>query len=260
MLIRSPRPSDEQAWRALWSGYNTFYGVRIADSVTDVLWQHIVSDTGAVFARLAADAEGLAGFAVCVLHPFTWSAQPACLLEDFYVDPARRGVGVGRRLIDALRDEAAKKGWARLYWHTRHDNVTARRLYDSSARTASSATPSPSMLRSRQTAANQRAITSSRPDGCARVAAPLADDRTSPVMVITGLMAAGKSVVAEALAQRLPPAAHVRGDAFRRLSPMSTPRRGSPPWCRICTWERTYGSSLACCAITRSISRSSRRT
>jgi chloramphenicol 3-O-phosphotransferase len=35
------------------------------------------------------------------------------------------------------------------------------------------------------------------------------------VVLITGVMAAGKSTVAQALAERLPRAAHVRGDAFR---------------------------------------------
>ena len=37
------------------------------------------------------------------------------------------------------------------------------------------------------------------------------------VIVITGAMAAGKSTVAELLAERLPASAHVRGDAFRRM-------------------------------------------
>ncbi|MFH9067860.1 AAA family ATPase [Streptomyces alboflavus] len=37
------------------------------------------------------------------------------------------------------------------------------------------------------------------------------------VIVITGIMAAGKSTVAQALAERLPRAAHVRGDIFRRM-------------------------------------------
>lgn len=42
-------------------------------------------------------------------------------------------------------------------------------------------------------------------------------DSVSGVIVITGAMAAGKSTVAEALARRLPRAAHVRGDLFRRM-------------------------------------------
>ncbi|MET8690159.1 AAA family ATPase [Streptomyces sp. NPDC004732] len=39
----------------------------------------------------------------------------------------------------------------------------------------------------------------------------------SAVLVVTGIMASGKSTVAQALAERLPKAVHVRGDAFRRM-------------------------------------------
>lgn len=38
----------------------------------------------------------------------------------------------------------------------------------------------------------------------------------SSVYLITGIMADGKSTVAQALAERLPKAAHVRGDTFRK--------------------------------------------
>jgi cytidylate kinase len=37
------------------------------------------------------------------------------------------------------------------------------------------------------------------------------------VVVITGVMAAGKSTVAQRLAERLPSSVHVRGDLFRRM-------------------------------------------
>lgn len=37
------------------------------------------------------------------------------------------------------------------------------------------------------------------------------------VVLISGIMGAGKSTVAQLLAERLPRAAHVRGDAFRRM-------------------------------------------
>ncbi|MEW2403309.1 AAA family ATPase [Streptomyces sp. NPDC046862] len=42
-------------------------------------------------------------------------------------------------------------------------------------------------------------------------------DLGSAVVLITGVMASGKSTVAELLARRLPRAAHVRGDVFRRM-------------------------------------------
>ncbi|WP_276324179.1 AAA family ATPase [Streptomyces sp. RFCAC02] len=39
----------------------------------------------------------------------------------------------------------------------------------------------------------------------------------SSVVLVTGVMAAGKSTVAQLIAERLPRAAHVRGDVFRRM-------------------------------------------
>ncbi|MFD6417637.1 AAA family ATPase [Streptomyces sp. NPDC060194] len=39
-----------------------------------------------------------------------------------------------------------------------------------------------------------------------------------PVILVTGVMAAGKSTVAQLLAERLPRSAHVRGDVFRRMT------------------------------------------
>ena len=42
-------------------------------------------------------------------------------------------------------------------------------------------------------------------------------DVGAAVVLVTGVMASGKSTVAESLAKRLPRAAHVRGDVFRRM-------------------------------------------
>ncbi|MEW9554664.1 AAA family ATPase [Nonomuraea sp. NPDC050783] len=44
-----------------------------------------------------------------------------------------------------------------------------------------------------------------------------ADGHVNGAFLITGIMASGKSTVAQRLAERLPRAAHVRGDAFRRM-------------------------------------------
>ncbi|MQS37894.1 AAA family ATPase [Streptomyces katsurahamanus] len=49
----------------------------------------------------------------------------------------------------------------------------------------------------------------------------------SSVVLITGIMAAGKSTVAQALAERLPKAAHVRGDVFRRMTVSGRVEMGS---------------------------------
>lgn len=52
-------------------------------------------------------------------------------------------------------------------------------------------------------------------------------DRPRAVFLLTGIMASGKSTVAQLLAERLPGAAHVHGDAFRRM--IVTGRREMTP-------------------------------
>lgn len=43
------------------------------------------------------------------------------------------------------------------------------------------------------------------------------DEHNRAILLITGIQAAGKSTVAQQLAQRLPHAVHLRGDVFRRM-------------------------------------------
>lgn len=130
LTIRAALPSDEKSWRALWGGYCNFYETALPSDVTDRTWQRILDPESAVMC-LIAEVEGqVYGFANCVVHEATWETQPVCYLEDLYVLPSARGRGIGGALIEWLRHAMRAEGWARLYWMTRQDNATARRLYD----------------------------------------------------------------------------------------------------------------------------------
>jgi GNAT superfamily N-acetyltransferase len=128
--IRSALPSDEAAWRSLWRGYCDFYGVDVADAVTDRTWKRILDPDSAIMC-VVAEVEGkVYGFANCVVHENTWETQPVCYLEDLFVLPSARMRGIGHALVEWLRNSMRAEGWARLYWMTHRDNVQARKLYD----------------------------------------------------------------------------------------------------------------------------------
>jgi len=129
-VIRSALPSDEAEWRRLWKGYCGFYGAELAPHVTDRTWKRILDPDSAVMCILAVVEGEILGFANCVVHENTWETQPVCYLEDLYVAPAARGHGLGKALIDWLRNAMRAEGWARLYWMTAADNARARQLYD----------------------------------------------------------------------------------------------------------------------------------
>jgi len=81
---------------------------------------------------LGAWREGeLVGYA-CLYWHFT-SLVPAetVLMNDLYVEPAVRGHGVGRALIEASAEVARERNAHCLEWATAPDNTTAQRLYDS---------------------------------------------------------------------------------------------------------------------------------
>ncbi|HUR90961.1 MAG TPA: GNAT family N-acetyltransferase [Ramlibacter sp.] len=128
--IRSALPSDEPAWRGLWRGYVDFYAASVPDEITNRTWKRILDPDSAVMCVVAEIDGKVYGFANCVVHENTWEGQPVCYLEDLYVEPSARGHGIGRAMIEWLRNAMRAEGWARLYWHTRSSNETARRLYD----------------------------------------------------------------------------------------------------------------------------------
>ncbi len=134
MEIRDAQPADETAWQRLWRDYLTFYKVDLPDEVTRHTWARILDPSSRLAMRLAFVDGELAGFAIHHFHDSTWSMTPDCYLEDLYVDGRFRGQGIGRALIDDLIVLAKAKGWSRLYWHTDHDNATARKLYDTYAK------------------------------------------------------------------------------------------------------------------------------
>jgi GNAT superfamily N-acetyltransferase len=128
--IRSALPSDEAAWRRMWRGYLDFYAAKVSDDITNRTWQRILDPDSAVMCVVAEIEGQVYGFANCIVHENTWESQPICYLEDLYVEPSARGHGIGRALIEWLRNSMRAEGWARLYWHTRENNESARRLYD----------------------------------------------------------------------------------------------------------------------------------
>ncbi|MDP1629805.1 MAG: GNAT family N-acetyltransferase [Caulobacter sp.] len=128
--IRPLAPADRAAWDRLWAGYLTFYDSGVAPEVTEATWTRLLDPAAPMFALVAEDEAGVFGLAQCVLHASTWSTTPYCYLNDLFVDPARRGGGAGRALIEAVQAEADARGAGRVYWMTHETNAVARQLYD----------------------------------------------------------------------------------------------------------------------------------
>jgi GNAT superfamily N-acetyltransferase len=130
-MIRALATADFAAWNRLWLAYLRFYRVEVSDEVTEATFARLCAGTGGMTGLVAVGEDGaLTGLAHLVFHPSTWSVEPHCYLEDLFVDPAARGGGTARTLLEAVFAEAERRGADRMYWETQEFNGAARSLYD----------------------------------------------------------------------------------------------------------------------------------
>jgi GNAT superfamily N-acetyltransferase len=73
---------------------------------------------------LIAERDGVpAGFALCFYSYSTWEGKPGVYLEDLFVLPELRGLGIGKALLQrvaaiALERDCPRLGWEVLDWNT----------------------------------------------------------------------------------------------------------------------------------------------
>lgn len=137
LLIRPIEPADFDAWKALWDGYNAFYGrsgpTALAPEITQATWSRFLDPAEPMHALLAVRGGTPLGLAHFLTHRSTIQLAPNCYLQDLFTAEDARGQGVGRALIEAVYAWARRVGLPRVYWQTHETNAPAMRLYDTLA-------------------------------------------------------------------------------------------------------------------------------
>jgi GNAT superfamily N-acetyltransferase len=70
-----------------------------------------------------------AGFAFYFFNYSTWLGRPGLYLEDLFVDPEFRGLGIGKALLRRVAAIAVEKGCPRLQWEVLDWNTPAIEFY-----------------------------------------------------------------------------------------------------------------------------------
>jgi GNAT superfamily N-acetyltransferase len=134
MIVRFAVPSDYAQWLPLWQGYNQFYGrsgeAALADDITQTTWARFFDGDEPMHCLVAEEGGALLGLAHYLFHRSTIATLPVCYLQDLFTAPQARGAGIGRRLIEAVNQQAVLARASRVYWHTHQTNQTAQALYE----------------------------------------------------------------------------------------------------------------------------------
>ena len=128
--VRAARADEYAVWLPLWRGYQGFYKVDIADAVSRTTWQRFFDDAEPMHCDFA-EVDGVVRDVVhSIDHRSCWMKEHSCYLQDLFVAPESRGLGLGRRLIEHVYAQAKARGCARVHWLTHETNSDAMKLYD----------------------------------------------------------------------------------------------------------------------------------
>jgi GNAT superfamily N-acetyltransferase len=128
--VRQAGLDDLDALVPLFDGYRQFYGQPgDLDLARSFLKERFASLQSAI---LIAESDGRAvGFAQLYPSFSSTRAQRIYVLNDLYVAPTARRLGIGRALLMAAADFGRRAGAARLALSTQRNNTSAQALYES---------------------------------------------------------------------------------------------------------------------------------
>jgi ribosomal protein S18 acetylase RimI-like enzyme len=128
--IRLATLSDTTALTDLITAYLQFYNATppSADQLEQLI-NTICTDKEKGYFVLAVIAEQSVGFATLYQIYSTFQAKPALILNDLFVLPEFRRLGIGKRLYTACKEMYAGGNYAYMEWMTAPSNATAINFY-----------------------------------------------------------------------------------------------------------------------------------
>ena len=129
--LRGAERRDVDAIVALIRGLAEFERLTHLLEVTpDKLALHLFGPKPVVEAIVAERSGRVVAFALFFTNFSTFLAKPGIYLEDLFVEPAERGRGIGKALLEHLARLAAARGCGRFEWSVLDWNVAAIGFYE----------------------------------------------------------------------------------------------------------------------------------
>jgi GNAT superfamily N-acetyltransferase len=131
ITIAKPAEADRPEWRRLFQLYAEFYRMPMEEATAGRVWGWLQDPPHPVKGLVARGEDGrLLGLTHYRPMPSPLRGTDICFLDDLFVLPEARGGRVGEALIQAVVEEARRRGWPAVRWITAEDNARARSLYD----------------------------------------------------------------------------------------------------------------------------------
>ena len=130
VAVRAALECDVEEQASLFDDYRVFYGEsRSPDRALSLVRQQINTGNTRLFVAAADPSEKLVGFVHLIPSLNTLVMRPIWYLEDLFVSPAERRLGVATALMNCAEHFARQTGAERLTLATARDNAVAQAFY-----------------------------------------------------------------------------------------------------------------------------------
>ena len=132
LLIRAATPADTRELLRLIKALAEYE--KLADMAvgTEALLREALFGPRPAAEALIAEVGGRAvGFALYFATFSTFLCKPGLYLEDLFVDPGHRGMGIGKALLKRLAALVVERGGGRFEWRVLDWNEPSIRFYES---------------------------------------------------------------------------------------------------------------------------------
>lgn len=124
--IRCIGPEDYQALIDLFKEFSVFENQpqQMINSAEKMKTEHDLING---YVAINSD-EKIVGYATCFLAYYTWKGK-SLYMDDLYVKPEYRGLGIGKSLIDKIIEFAKTENCYKIRWQVSHWNTKAQEFY-----------------------------------------------------------------------------------------------------------------------------------
>lgn len=130
-LLRAAEPRDLDAIVGLVHELADFERLtHLVQTSADSLGPHLFGPRPAVECQVGEVDGRVVAFALYFTNFSTFLSKPGLYLEDLYVQPAQRGTGLGKALLQRLGAIAVERGYGRFEWSVLDWNEGAIRFYE----------------------------------------------------------------------------------------------------------------------------------
>ncbi len=104
-------------------------GLDRVTATEDILRTTLFGDRPYAKAIIAYDGDEAVAFAIYFFSYSSFSGEPSLYIEDIFVRPATRGLGLGREIFTFLARRASEHGCGRMEWSVLNWNESAIAFY-----------------------------------------------------------------------------------------------------------------------------------